>query len=112
MFLKSKGFLRNAGHWKKHGFETFSGFEKFEKRVFLKSVWYAASAGDLVANFRSLVWGVGWRGYPKEWWLPCLERFLRKYNLMGVISLGSVATWVREGKRAHMQSSGVDTVAH
>ena len=31
-FLKSKGFLRNAGHWKKHGFETFSGFEKFEKR--------------------------------------------------------------------------------
>ena len=22
MFLKSKGFLRNAGHWKKHGFET------------------------------------------------------------------------------------------
>ena len=32
MFLKSKGFLRNAGHWKKHGFETFSGFEKFERR--------------------------------------------------------------------------------
>ena len=32
MILKSKGFLRNAGHWKKHGFETFSGFEKFEKR--------------------------------------------------------------------------------
>ena len=28
MFLKSKGFLRNTGHWKKHGFETFSGFEK------------------------------------------------------------------------------------
>ena len=28
VFLKSKGFLRNAGHWKKHGFETFSGFEK------------------------------------------------------------------------------------
>ena len=32
MFLKSKGFLRNTGHWKSHGFETFSGFEKFEKR--------------------------------------------------------------------------------
>ena len=32
LFLKSKGFLRNAGHWKKHGFETFSGFEKIEKR--------------------------------------------------------------------------------
>ena len=28
MFLKSKGFLRSTGHWKKHGFETFSGFEK------------------------------------------------------------------------------------
>ena len=32
MFLKSKGFLRNTGHWKRHGFETFSGFENFEKR--------------------------------------------------------------------------------
>ena len=32
MFLKSKGFLRNTGHWKKHGFETFSGSENFEKR--------------------------------------------------------------------------------
>ena len=28
MCLKSKGFLRNTGHWKKHGFETFSHFEK------------------------------------------------------------------------------------
>ena len=32
MFLKSKGFLRDKGHWKRHGFETFSGFEKLEKR--------------------------------------------------------------------------------
>ena len=31
MILKSKGFLRNTGHWKKHGFETFFGFEKFRK---------------------------------------------------------------------------------
>ena len=30
--MKSKVFLRNARHWNKHGFETFSGFEKFEKR--------------------------------------------------------------------------------
>ena len=36
MFLKRKGFLRNAGHWKKHGFEIFSGFEKFEKRDNIK----------------------------------------------------------------------------
>ena len=47
MFLKSKGFLRNAGHWKKHGFETFSGFEKFEKRdnVFenLRALWKKCS---------------------------------------------------------------------
>ena len=32
IFLKSKGFLRNTGHWKRHGFETFSGFGKLEKR--------------------------------------------------------------------------------
>ena len=32
MFLKSMGFLRNPRHWKRHGFETFSGFEKLEKQ--------------------------------------------------------------------------------
>ena len=44
---------------------------------------------------------------PREWWLPCMECFLRKHNLLGLISLGTVATWVREGKRAHGGSSGV-----
>ena len=38
----------------------------------------------------------------------CLEKFLRKYDLLPIVSLGSVATWVREGKRAQ-QGSGVDT---
>ena len=28
MLLKDKGFFQNTGHWKKHGFETFSGLEK------------------------------------------------------------------------------------
>jgi hypothetical protein len=74
--------------------------------LFLKSLWYAGSQDDLVTNFRSLTWGVGWHDYPKEWWLPCMERFLRKHNLLGLISLGTVATGVREGKRARGGSSG------
>ena len=91
--------------------------------LFLKSLWYAGSQDDLLTttptgklaptpqptNFRSLTWGVGWHNYPKEWWLPCMERFLRKHNLLGLISLGIVATWVREGKRARGGSSGVVT---
>ena len=32
MFLNSKGLLGNTGHLEKHGFETISGFENFEKR--------------------------------------------------------------------------------
>ena len=85
--------------------------------LFLKSLWYAGSTADVQANFRSLLWGVGWHSYPKHWWLPCLTRFLRKYNLLEVFSLGSVTTWVREGKRAAATSgSGVvssqDVSAH
>ena len=72
------------------------------------STFGTTSAEDLVANFRSLVGGVGWHAYPRDWWLPCLEKFLRKYDLLPIVSLGSVATWVREGKRAQ-QGSGVDT---
>ena len=77
--------------------------------LFLKSVWYAASQEDIVANFRSLVWGVGWNSYPKPWWLPCLQKFVRRYGLSGLISLGSVTTWVREGKQARAAHLGVDT---
>ena len=77
--------------------------------LFLKSVWYAASQEDIVANFRSLVWGVGWNSYPKHWWLPCLQKFVRRYGLSGLISLGSVTTWVREGKQARAAHLGVDT---
>ena len=29
-----------------------------------KSCWYAASVADLICNFRSLFWGVGYMGYP------------------------------------------------
>ena len=68
--------------------------------LFLKSICYAASREDLVANFPSFVWGVGWHAYHRDWWLPCLEKFLCKYNLLPIVSLRSVATWVREGKRA------------
>ena len=65
-----------------------------------------------MTNFRSLTWGLGWHDYPKEWWLPCMERFLRKHNFLGLISLGTVATWVRESKRARGRSSGVVTPSH
>ena len=30
-FLKREGFLGNTGHWKRHGFDTLSGLENFER---------------------------------------------------------------------------------
>ena len=62
----------------------------------------------MTANCRSLLWGVGWHAYPQQWWLPCLERFLRRYRLLTVIFLVSITLCVGEGKRAAAVSgSGV-----
>ena len=34
--------------------------------LFLKSLWYAGSQDDLLANFRSLVWGLEWHEFPRS----------------------------------------------
>ena len=38
--------------------------------IFANLLWYAWSTGDVVANLRSLVWGLNLRGYPPYWWKP------------------------------------------
>ena len=66
--------------------------------LFLKSVWYAATAKDIITNFRSIALGIGARRYPGEWWSPLLKKFLMKHKLDELIPLPVFDRWVREAK--------------
>ena len=63
----------------------------------IKSIWYALSTTDLVANLKSLVWGLGFHRYPKNWWRPPLFRLWRKYRLERCFSMCTVDRWAQEG---------------
>ena len=67
---------------------------------------YAGLQADLLSNVRFLVLGMWLHHHSKEW-LPCLGRVQRKYNALGLISLGTVAMWAGKGKRAQEGRSGV-----
>ena len=44
-----------------------------------KSLWYAGNSEDVVANFRSLIWGLTIRGYPTRWWTPVFWRLYDRH---------------------------------
>ena len=64
----------------------------------LKSVWYAFGVPDLIVNFRSIFWGVGWMGYPVSWWGNCLRRCIDHYDLGLILTSKLCSLWVREGR--------------
>ena len=66
--------------------------------LFLKSVWYAATAKGVITNFRSIARGIGARGYPCDWWSPLLKKFLVKYKLGELIPIPVFDRWRREAK--------------
>ena len=39
-----------------------------------KCLWYEISLHDIRLNLRSLMWGMGIKGYPIKWWFPTLRR--------------------------------------
>ena len=41
-----------------------------------KCAWYALNVVSFSANIRSVMWGVGCKGYPQKWWMGVLHRFL------------------------------------
>ena len=63
-----------------------------------KCLWYSLSHSALVANVRSLLWGVGYRRYPGGWWKGRLRRFLTRYRLATALPWGLLMQWVREGR--------------
>ena len=71
--------------------------------ILQKCVWYALTIDDLVANFRSVLWGVGVKQYPGRWWLPTLRKSyhtasLWRGTLGRVFPLPQLIAWVKEGK--------------
>jgi hypothetical protein len=66
--------------------------------LLLKSIWNATNITDVIANFTSILRGIGWHGYPRQWWRMCVLRFLGKHSLQDVITFHDITKWVREGK--------------
>ena len=66
--------------------------------ILQKCVWYALTTNDLETNFRSVLWGVGVKRYPRQWWLPTLRKFHNTASLGRVFSLHQLISWVKQGK--------------
>jgi hypothetical protein len=75
----------------------------------IKSIWMAGDVYDVAANFKSLLMGIGWHGYPTLWWRPVILRFMEKYFLFEYISYTKLATWVGEGKLLRQRAMGLLT---
>ena len=64
-----------------------------------KSLLYAPTRQDVVANLRSLLWGCGVRRYPDQWWHPILYRFFHRFRLHRIVGFQRMVGWFREGKQ-------------
>ena len=66
-----------------------------------KSLRCALHYFDLLANLCSLMWGVGYKAYPRRWWLPIIKRSYRQQGRNRLVALMGLKTWVNDGgKRA------------
>ena len=70
----------------------------FLPSLFAKSMWYAWSTGDIIANLRSLLWGLTICGYPHSWWKPQFRRCSERYKLYSVFQLPEMHQWVKQGR--------------
>ena len=66
--------------------------------LLINSIWFSSTASEILVNLRSLMWGVGVKGYPSEWWRGRLLRFFKKQDLGRILTLKQMFFWVAEGK--------------
>ena len=64
-----------------------------------KSLLYALTQRDVVANLRSLLWGCGARRYPEQWWRPILYRFFHRFRLHRIVGFTRMIGWFQEGQQ-------------
>ena len=69
--------------------------------LLLKSLWYASDTHNLLDNLKSLMVGMGLRGYPMKWWRGPLQSFYRKSGLCRLVSMRHLQQWVAKGKNLY-----------
>ena len=72
--------------------------KSFLPSVFYKSLLYALSPQDVTCNLRSLLWGLGVRAYPDQWWRPLLLRFFKRFRLHRILGFKVLIRWFHEGR--------------
>ena len=55
--------------------------------LYNNSTWYAASQSDVITNFRSLCWGLGFGLYPTGRWLSGMSRFIAAHGLVKIMPM-------------------------
>ena len=64
-----------------------------------KSLLYALNKRDVVPNMRSLLWGLGVKRYPDQWWRPAVHRLFHRFRLHGVVGFKTMMCWYQEGRQ-------------
>ena len=64
-----------------------------------KSLLYALNKRDVISNMRSLLWGLGVKKYPDQWWRPALHRFFHRFRLHRVVGFKTMMCWYQEGRQ-------------
>ena len=64
------------------------------KRSLIKCVWYASDIDCLLANLKSVMRGMGYHGYPPQWWRGSLRSFYLKVGLRRLVRFKTLRKWV------------------
>ena len=64
-----------------------------------KCLWYGSTWDQVRCNLTSVLWGVGAKGYPKNWWRGQLTKFFRATQLDRIVPLMGLLLWVTEGQK-------------
>ena len=70
--------------------------------LLINSIWFSTTEMELRLNLRSLMWGIGVKGYPEPWWRGQLLRFFKDNQLDRVVAFKDLFAWVREEKDHQM----------
>ena len=63
-----------------------------------KAAWYSSCADTRMNNVRSIVRGMGYKGYPWRWWWPSFSSKVNALGLKSFFPLLLCSRWFVEGK--------------
>ena len=109
--LHRKGVVHDLSAWRQgavdaeweqwddaHSPNARTVLKSFLPSVFYKSLLYALSSQDVTFNLRSLLWVLGVRAYPDQWWRPLLLRFFKRFRLHRIVGFKVFIRWFHEGR--------------